>query len=178
MPMILREDKGSPLTHEEMDENWKLSAFELGEWNATVAYIVNDLTALNGKIYLSLTSNLNKNPATNPADWQVYGSADVDDVVNISTASYNCELDTQGFYHRHTYVGAKDTTFASSVDYTSGMKFIISNRSASGNLTLVGDGIGLNPPKGGTLVLEPGDTVTVKFVSGSEADLYGSTGSL
>lgn len=175
MALVLREDKGSPLTHEEMDENWKLSAAVLGAWNATVAYVANDLTALNGKIYLSLTSNLNKNPATNPTDWQVYGSAVVDDVETISTASHDYDLDTQGHYHRHTFVGAKDATFASTIDYTSGMIYVVSNRAASGNLTLIGDGVTLNPPKAGTLVLEPGDTVTVKFVSATEADLYGTT---
>lgn len=45
-----------------------------------------------------------------------------------------------------------------------------------GNVTLSGDGVILHPPKGGTLVMQPGDTATVVIVSPGVADVMGSTG--
>jgi hypothetical protein len=52
----------------------------------------------------------------------------------------------------------------------------VSNRAASGDLTLTAaGGMVLNPPKGGTLVLEPGDTVSLHCFSVSVMDVLGST---
>lgn len=67
-----------------------------------------------------------------------------------------------------------------SVSFNSGFSpnsiFHISNRSASGDLTLNPvDGMYINPPKGGSLILEPGDTVTLHTVVSSVMDCYGST---
>lgn len=80
-----------------------------------------------------------------------------------------------GAYVRYTATGAKTGTFDSAAGFAAGMEFHLANRAASENLTLSGTGVTLNAPKGGTLVLEPGDTVTVKFVSGTVADVIGST---
>lgn len=79
-------------------------------------------------------------------------------------------------YARYTASGAKAATFDSSEGFASEEEFHITNRAASGNITISGTGITFNTPKGGTLVLEPKDTVTVKFISPTEADVMGSTG--
>lgn len=78
-------------------------------------------------------------------------------------------------YARYTATGAKTATFDSSEGFASGDEFHITNRAASGNITISGTGVTFNAPKGGTLVLEPKDTVTVKFFSPTEADVMGST---
>ena len=78
-------------------------------------------------------------------------------------------------YVRFTASGAKTGTFNVSDGFDEPQEYHITNRGASGNLTLSGTGITLNAPKGGTLVLEPGDTATVKFVDVDEADVMGST---
>lgn len=69
---LLRFEKGSPLSHEEMDRNWLRSAVQVGHWRNDFFYAVNDLTAFNGQIYKSLAPNLNKTPAINPSDWVVW----------------------------------------------------------------------------------------------------------
>lgn len=81
-----------------------------------------------------------------------------------------------GSYIRFTGTGAKTCTFDDGEGYSADEEYHITNRAASGNLTLVeSTGMTLNPPKGGTLVLEPGDTVTVKMIASDEADVFGST---
>ncbi|MPN35452.1 hypothetical protein SDC9_182950 [bioreactor metagenome] len=80
-----------------------------------------------------------------------------------------------GSYLRFTAAGAKACTFDVATGFTTGQEVHIANRSASGNVTLSATGITLSPPKGGTLVLAPGDTVTVKFVGTASADVFGST---
>lgn len=80
-----------------------------------------------------------------------------------------------GSYIRFTGTGAKTCEFDVAEGFAAPEEYHVANRGASGNLTLTTTGVTLNPPKGGTLVLEPGDTVTVKFVSSSVADVLGST---
>ena len=169
MPLVTREDKGSPLSHEEMDENWRL-AIAADQWIADVQYAVNALTTHNGVIYRSLTLNTNKVPPTNPSDWVIYGTPLPP--LEVGDADYVYLAEARD-YHRHIATGAKTGEFSGSLHYPH--VYNISNRAASGNLTLSGDGITLNPPKGGTLVLEPGDTVRVTFTSPTEADVSGST---
>ena len=80
-----------------------------------------------------------------------------------------------GSYVRFTASGSKTATFDVADGFSAPEEYHIANRSSAGNLTLIGTGVTLNAPKGGTLVLEPGDTVTVKFVDTDEADVFGST---
>ena len=96
-------------------------------------------------------------------------------VVPDATTSRAVALVDVGSYLRFTAAGAKTCTFDVAKGFTTGQEVHIANRSASGNVTLTATGITLNPPKGGTLKLEPGDTVTVKFVSTTSADVFGST---
>lgn len=81
----------------------------------------------------------------------------------------------EGSYIRFTGTGAKTCTFNDAAGFAAPQEYHVANRAASGNLTLVGTAVTLNAPKGGTLVLEPGDTVTVKFVDTDVADVLGST---
>lgn len=96
-------------------------------------------------------------------------------LITEATSSRAIDPADAGAYIRFTAVGAKTGTFDVSDGFASEEEYHITNRGASGNLTLSGTGVTLNPPKSGTLVLEPGDTVTVKFVSSSVADVFGST---
>lgn len=92
------------------------------------------------------------------------------------TATRDMDPGDAGYYHRFTYAGAKTATFDDGDGFAAEQEFHVTNRAASGNLTLTAAGtMTLNPPKGGTLVLEPGDTVTVKMVDTDEADVFGST---
>ncbi len=98
-------------------------------------------------------------------------------VVTVTDTSRTIDPDTDaGAYLRFTNGSAKTVTFDSADGFTVDQEFHITNRASSGNLTLTEAGtMTLNPPKGGTLVLEPGDTVTVKMVDTDEADVMGST---
>lgn len=78
-------------------------------------------------------------------------------------------------YLRFTAAGAKTASFTFASGFAIGQEFHLANRAASGDLTLSGSGVTLSPPKGGALVLEPGDTVTVKFITPDTADVFGST---
>ncbi len=72
--------------------------------------------------------------------------------------------------------GDKTLTISLSSGFLPNSIFHISNRSASGDLTLSPvDGMYINPPKGGSLILEPGDTVSLHTVIPSVMDCYGST---
>jgi hypothetical protein len=110
----------------------------------------------------------------------VHGQADLASstaALLITEATSNRDFATTdaGAYVRFTGTGAKTASFDVSDGFSSPQEYHIANRAASGNLTLTPTGITLNAPKGGTLVLEPGDTVTVKFVDSDEADVFGST---
>lgn len=95
-------------------------------------------------------------------------------LLDVTGASHTFVKDNVNKYARYTSTGAKTATFDSSEGFTAGDAFHITNRAASGNITISGTGVTFNTPKNGTLVLEPGDTVTVKFVSPAEADVMGS----
>lgn len=88
----------------------------------------------------------------------------------------NVALIDASSYLRFTNNSAKTATFDAAVGFSAPQEFHVANRAATGNLVLLGTGgITLNAPKEGTLTLAPGDTVTVKFVSSTVADVFGST---
>jgi hypothetical protein len=62
---VLREQKGSALTWNEADNNFRRGSYQIPEWNANYLYGINNFTSVNGNIYKSLTTNTNKNPVTN-----------------------------------------------------------------------------------------------------------------
>lgn len=98
------------------------------------------------------------------------------EVLEVSGAAHSIDLSHLGAYLRFTAPGGKTVTFnAAAVSFAKNQEYHITNRATAGNLTLIGSGVTLYPPKGGTLVLEPDDAVTVKFISAAAADVVGST---
>ena len=104
-------------------------------------------------------------------------AADVAPAVVIeATSARTMDPTDGGKYIRYTGTGAKTCTFDDGDGFAANQEFHITNRGASGDVTLTAaGGMTLNAPKGGSLVLEPGDTVTVKIVAADEADVMGST---
>ncbi len=79
-------------------------------------------------------------------------------------------------YLRFEASGDKTANFDSADNFVGGEEVTIANRSTTGALALVGSGITLNPFRGGTLTLAPGDTVHLKAINAAVIDLmYGST---
>lgn len=103
------------------------------------------------------------------------GGSSAAPLITEASANRDFAAADAGAYVRFTATGAKTASFDVADGFAAPQEYHIANRAASGNLTLTPTGITLNAPKGGTLVLEPGDTVTVKFVDTDEADVFGST---
>lgn len=143
-------------------------------WNNLTSYArVYHITTLSGA--RSVTRDRRAGPGG------VHGQADIASstaalLITEAGSSRGVTTADSGAYIRFTGTGAKVCDFDGAENFSSPQEYHIANRGASGNVTLTGtSGITLNPPKGGTLVLEPGDTVTVKFVDADEADVFGST---
>lgn len=97
-------------------------------------------------------------------------------LVTEAGSSRSVSTSDAGKYLRFTGTGAKTATFDSTAGFSTNQEFHVTNRAASGDVTLTAAGsMVLNAPKGGSLVLEPGDTVTVKMVASAAADVMGST---
>lgn len=97
-------------------------------------------------------------------------------VVTDATSARTMDPTDAGKYIRFTATGAKTCTFDDGDGFSVNEEYSIANRGTSGDVTLTPAGtMTLNAPKGGTLILEPGDTVTVKMVATDEADVMGST---
>ncbi len=151
---------GAFATFDEFD----LAIFDSGTWYAfapvegIVVNVVGALKRWTGSAYVNIATSA--------------GAA----VVTESGSSRAIDPTDAGTYIRFTGTGAKTCTFDDGDGFAADEEYHIANRAASGNLTLTEAGtMTLNPPKGGTLVLEPGDTVTVKMVDADEADVFGST---
>jgi hypothetical protein len=99
-------------------------------------------------------------------------------LVTIAGAGASHQLDPANAesMHRFTGTGAKSFLVEPDSNLAAEQSYHIANRGSSGNVTIVVDSnIVVNNPKDGSRVLEPGDTVTLYFVSATEADLFGST---
>lgn len=95
----------------------------------------------------------------------------------VDTATHDIEAGNVGKYHRFTYVGTKTCTYRPEADEAlpANGEWHIRN-AASSDLTLVaGSGVTLNPAAGGSLVVPPGGTVTVKRVATNVFDVIGVT---
>ena len=93
----------------------------------------------------------------------------------VAALEYDLTRQDVGAYIRFVTDGVKECTVSTSYTFDSGLSFTVANRASSGDLTLVGDGVTLNAPSGGSLVLSPGDTAVIKMVAVDEADVYGQT---
>lgn len=96
------------------------------------------------------------------------------DVLEWNTTSKTAALSDRGIYHYATATGDKTFEFTTTAGGAPG-EYHIRNDAASGDVTLTATGVTLKAPKGGTLVLEPGDTVTVKRVASNVLHVFGST---
>lgn len=67
-----------------------------GNWDSAIEYQINDMVLSSNKYYKALTVNTNKNPASNPNDWQ-----QIDSPANFVTGTYkavNGQNFDYGFY--------------------------------------------------------------------------------
>lgn len=97
-------------------------------------------------------------------------------VVSIAGSSHTLVPENAFSMLRFTGTGAKTITVSGAGGHTAGLLYSVTNRAASGDLTLTAaDGMTLNQPKSGTLVLEPGDTVSLHCISSTVIDVLGST---
>lgn len=95
----------------------------------------------------------------------------------VTGTTHNIDNANSGKYHRFTNSAAKSCTFRPQTDHaiSADAEFHIRNANTS-NLTLTaGSGVTLNAPAGGTLVLAPRMTVTVKKVATDVYDVLGHT---
>lgn len=95
-------------------------------------------------------------------------------VGTITGTTKTLALTDRGIYQRWTATGAKTLTVNTSVGANAG-EYHIRNCATSGDLTIVASGVTINAPKGGTLVLEPGDAGTLKQGAANVLDFLGST---
>ncbi|UIS25219.1 tail fiber protein [Erythrobacter phage vB_EliS-L02] len=109
-----------------------------------------------------------------------YGTGDpvASSTVTEATAAANLLNTNRGKYQRWTATGAKTLTVQPNATeaITQDAEFFIRNAAASGDLTIVaGTGVTINAPFGGSLVMSPGMSATLKRVAENEFDLVGQT---
>jgi hypothetical protein len=104
-------------------------------------------------------------------------SNDSCEVVHLEDITRDLTPADAGKLLRFESAGAKELNILSEWAFTQGKLFHVTNRSTYGDLTLrvIANDITLNPPKGGLLILEPGDTVSLHYVGFNTFDVYGST---
>lgn len=111
------------------------------------------------------------------AEAGLLGGTSAAPVVTVSDAAFDIlPGDHASAYLRCVAAGAKTATFDAADDFATGTEYHLANRASSGDLTLTAaGGMVLHEPAGGSLVVPPGGTVTVKFVDTDEADVFGLT---
>lgn len=95
-------------------------------------------------------------------------------VATITATTKTLALTDRWLFCDWTDGGAKTLTVGTAVGGATG-EYHHYNAGATGDLTIVADGVTITPPKGGTLVLEPGDCVTIKRVAANVFRVLGST---
>lgn len=135
-----------------------------------------DALAGTEKVPVLQAGNKNSTPAAFLAYIRsLLNDADVPaEVVTEAGSSRTLALTDRGKYMRWTGAGAKALAVNTDTGGAIG-EYHIRNAAASGDLTLIASGVTITAPKGGSLVLEPGDTVTLKRVGTNVFDLFGST---
>lgn len=97
------------------------------------------------------------------------------DLTTVTGTSRTLGLADRGIYLRWTDTGAKTCDVTTATGGERG-EYHFRNAATAGNLTLVaGADVTINPPAGGTLVLEPRMTATLKRVGSNVFDLFGQT---
>ena len=129
----------------------------------------NDSGVFGGNPNLTFNDSTNTLTATNIVAESISGSKTI---VTEAGSSRTITNDEAGKYIRFTGTGAKTCTFGLTI--TKG-EYRIRNAAASGDVTLTAASTILNAPADGTLVLAPGMTATVKFISTATFDVDGQT---
>ena len=106
----------------------------------------------------------------------------LDKIVSITSTVYTLSRGDEGQYIRLEAAGAKTANILGEASLSIYHRlqlwgeWNIRNASTSGDVTLVpGPGVTLNTPAGGTLVLNPGSTVTLIQIDEDEFDVLGQT---
>lgn len=108
-----------------------------------------------------------------PAGWTDSDSAS--QVVSETGTNRDATAANSGQYTRFTNGSAPTYTFNASAGFLKDAEYH-GRYAGVDTLTIVGSGgMTINAPAGGTLVIPPQGTFTVKIVSGTEADLIGTT---
>ena len=154
-----------------MQHNWSVSPV-VDLWASAIAtYSGANASTLN-LLHTGNTKTVSGQSISGSGD-VVLSDSDVPATVVTEAGSSRAIADSDaGKYIRFTATGAKTCTFGTGI--TKG-EYHIRNAAASGDVTLTASSTTLNPPAGGTLVLEPGMTCTVKFVGTAEFDIIGQT---
>ena len=163
----------------------------MGEWSSSVAYTANTAVTYDGALWMSLQPSTNKEPSTNPSDWQL--------IMNLETSTYpiqdtpptnqkqgdlwfNTQVPPTQYYYLEPLV---NPAIASSISYG------LEAYDEQGNLLVgtmavpVSIAVTTNPTKMNYTVGEyfdpTGMVVTATFSDGSEQQvpfLYSPTGAL
>lgn len=148
----------------------KIAVYDDGAWvyfEPSEGWLVYDRTA---NAYISFTG----------AVWDTFaggGGGGGSASVQTEAADYTLAPGDDGNYIRLTAAGTKDVDIAT--DATTALpangEWHIRNAGAGDATIVPAGGVTVNPPAGGTLVLEEGMTVTLKRVAADEFDLLGQT---
>lgn len=95
-------------------------------------------------------------------------------VDTITGTTKTLALTDRGVWQDWTATGAKTLTVDTAAGAATG-EYHMFNAAASGDLTITASGVTITAPKGGSLVLEPGDYATLKRVGVNLFRLVGST---
>ncbi len=95
-------------------------------------------------------------------------------VTAVTGASRTLALSDRGLYLRFTNTSAKTLDVTTATGGSDG-EYHVRNAATAGNLTITATGVTINAPSGGTLVLAPRMTATLKRVETNIFDLFGQT---
>jgi len=146
------------------------SAWDGADWVTVVAGAVPDAVDV---AYDNATSGLSADNVQDAIDELAAGSGSAPTAYTIITeaSAFTATPGTHDGLFRYIRAGG-NVTFNSSQAYTAGMVF---NIRATGAVTLVGTGVTLTAPAGGTLGLTAGMSVQVVMTSSTAGDVIGQT---
>lgn len=158
-------------------QRWTVGNETTGAFTLTVKTLAGTgVVVPQGELISLLADGTNVRLITAPGEAALTYSTTLPVVINgTSSAAVDALPASSGERLVFTAGGAKTVTYDTADGWAANQIHYVANRSSSGNVTLAGIGITLNAPKGGTLILEPGDEVGVSFREATVADVAGST---
>lgn len=140
-------------------------------------YTYNPTTASSGWVLAAGLSDAPSNGlryARRDGAWESFSVDASSPVVDTASANLDADETNSGNYTRFSHA-APTYTFDDAESFVVGDEYH-GRYVGAGVLTITeAGGMVVNPPFGGTLVIPPGGTFTVKIVAASEADLFGVT---